>query len=238
MPQLLTTNALILCPHGGKGTSVPSVPKWSVNGSFVLVENDVGTLACPFVPLPCGGYKLRSMGLNATRIDGRKAMLATDFNQSFTGLPLIITEFHQAFDNSTPAPLPPGGATTPLDPFLTDLLKPIVTGGPPALAFNLTQLQPAVATATFNLFSDHPLRWILTLINETPPSHHDLTGGLPPNLTLAPSGGAWPTPALTVTLTMTAAYMSSLGLGRHHFFMSGVSRRGLTNFTAIILTVS
>ena len=44
MPQVLTTNALILCPHMGLGTSIPSDPKWSVNGGFVLLENDVGTL--------------------------------------------------------------------------------------------------------------------------------------------------------------------------------------------------
>jgi hypothetical protein len=108
MPQVLTTNALILCPHMGPGTSIPSDPKWSVNGGFVLLENDVGTLACPYLPCPCVGYVLQSMGLNATEVDGRKVILVTDFNQTLTGLPLTITEFHQTYDDSVPAALPPG----------------------------------------------------------------------------------------------------------------------------------
>jgi len=83
MPQVLTTNAMILCPHGGKGTSVPTDPKWTVNGGVVLLDGDAGTLTCPFI-LPCVGYPLRSMGLNATVIDGRKVMLVTDFTPSIT----------------------------------------------------------------------------------------------------------------------------------------------------------
>src|SRR5690348_8195629 len=72
MPQILTTNAIITCPHGGKGTTIPTVPKWRINGGFVSVEGDTGSLACPFLIYPCIGYTLQSMGLNATTMDQRK----------------------------------------------------------------------------------------------------------------------------------------------------------------------
>ena len=55
MPQVLTTNALILCPHGGKGVTAPTDPKWSVNGGTVALEGDPGVITCPFLPLPCVG---------------------------------------------------------------------------------------------------------------------------------------------------------------------------------------
>src|ERR1051326_5236054 len=133
MPKPLTTNAQILCPHGGIGTSIPSDPKWTINNGFVLLENDTGTLACPYLPYPCIGYQLKSMGLNATQIDGRKVILDTDFNQTFTGLPLFITEFHQTIDNSTVAPIPSGQDAPPLSPELADTVRPVVTAVPPAL---------------------------------------------------------------------------------------------------------
>ena len=238
MPQVLTTKARILCPHGGQGTSIASNPKWLVNGGAVLLENDTGTLACPFVPYPCVGYRLSSMGLNATRIDGRKVILVTDFNQTLTGLPLIITEFHQAIDDSTPTPIPPGQDAPPLPPALLDMVKPVVTGTPPTLAFNSTTMQPVSVVATFTLFSAYPLKWLLTLINEPAQTNVDMTDALPPGLVVAPAGGNWDTPNLTVTMTMTAAYMAGLGVGQHHFFMTGVNQRGLSGFAEIKLTVS
>ena len=72
MPQVLTTNATILCPHGGKGTSIASSTKVSIDDGLVLVENDTGSLSCPYVYYPCIGYQLTSMGLNSSVIDGRK----------------------------------------------------------------------------------------------------------------------------------------------------------------------
>ena len=66
MPQVLTTNAMIVCPHGGLGTTIPTVPKWQINGGYVTVEGDSGTLSCPFGLFPCTRYQLGSMGLNAT----------------------------------------------------------------------------------------------------------------------------------------------------------------------------
>jgi len=238
MPQVLTTNAVILCPHMGKGTSAPTNPKWSVGGGVVLLENDTGVLACPFVAYPCVGYRLRSMGLNASRIDGRKVILATDFNQTLTGLPLTMTETHKVIDNSAPAPIPPGQPAPPLSPEMADMTKPVVTCVPPTLAFNSVTMQPLTLSATFTLSATHPLQWVLTLINEPLKTNVDLTNGLPPGLTLTPSGGAWNDPAIAITLTMTAAFMAALTPGLSRFFMTGVSRRGLSAGFEMVLTVS
>jgi len=238
MPQILTTNAVILCPHFGKGTSTSTNPKWSVNGGVVLVENDEGVLACPFTPNPCVGYQLRSMGLNSTQIEGRKVMLTTDFNQTRTLLPLTMIETHQMIDNSTPAPIPPGRAAPPLSPELTDLAKPVVSGAPPILAFNSTTMQPVMLSAAFTLVSEYPLKWILTLINESLKSNTDVTDGLVPGLIVTPSGGSWNSSSVTITMTMTATFMASLMPGTHRFFMTGVSQRGLSDFFEIVLIVS
>jgi len=238
MPQVLTTNATILCPHGGKGTSTPSNPIWSVNGGFVLLENDVGVLACPFVFNPCVGYQLKSMGLNATRIGDRRVILITDFNQTQTGLPLIMTETHTTIDDSTPAPIPAGQTAPSLPPELTDLVPPVVTAVSPALAFNSVTMQPVTAVATFSLNSPHPLNWILTLINGTLPQNTDVTNGLPPGLVVTPPGGAWTTPSLMVTMTMTAAFMASLTPGIHDFQMTGVNTRGIWSAAKMKLTVT
>lgn len=238
MPRVLTTKAIITCPHGGKGTSTSRNQKWSVDGGFVLVENDTGTLSCIFVP-PCIGYTLTSMGLNATQIDGQKVILETDFNQSVTGLPLLITETHHTIDNSTPAPIPAGQSAPPLPGALVDLVQPVVTAIPPTLTFDTSSMMPPEFTTTFTLVSDHPLQWILTLINEPPnQSHLDVTNGIPPALVVAPPGGSWDTPVLTVTMTMTNAFMASLGIGLHDFYMTAVSKRGLSSYAKFILNVS
>jgi hypothetical protein len=237
MPQVLTTNALILCPHGGKGTTIASDPKWQISDGFVALEGDTGVLACPYVPMPCAGYQLQSMGLNATQIDGRKVILVTDFNQSVTRLPLTMMETHSVIDDSTPAPLPPGEPVSPLSPAMTDVSKPLVTCFPAALAFNSTTALPPNLTAAFALSSAFPLKWTLTLINETEKTSADLTDGLPPAFTVQPFGGAWSLPTQTITLNMTLAFLASLAPGLHRFFMTGVSQRGLTGFAEMILTV-
>ncbi len=241
MPQVLTTNALITCPHGGKGTSIPSVipPIYVVSGGAVLLEGDTGTLACPYVTLPCVGYTLKSMKLNATQVAGRQVVLVSDFNQTLTGLPLLIQEFHNTtFDNSTPAPIPPGGGAPQLPPELTDFTQPVVAAAPPALAFNSTTMVPPTAAFVFTLFSDHPLQWVLTLINEPQAINVDLTNVQLPGLAVVPTGGAWNTPTLVVIVTMTAAFMAALGVGTHRFFMTGVSQRGISNYFEAVLTVS
>jgi hypothetical protein len=237
MPKVLTTNAIILCPHLGKGTSTPLSPVWKVDGGYVLAEGDTGVLACPFLPLPCAGYTLRSMGLNATKIQGRKVIVVTDFNQSITGLPLTMTESHTTVDSSTPAPLPPRGPAPPLPPAILDLVPPVVTATMPVGTFSVSTGPPSVV-ATFQLSSAFPRQWVLTRISEPPPgSHEDLTPGKPPGAVVAPAGGSWTTPSLTVTLTMTAVYMTALGIGKHHFYLTGVSQRGLSGYGVADLEV-
>lgn len=238
MPQVLTTNATIFCPHGGKGTTVPSDPKWQIRGGFVAVDGDVGVLSCGFGPLPCAGYQLRSMGLNSTQIDGRKVILVTDFNQSVTGLPLTMTESHPVFDDSTPVPLPQGQPVPPLAPAMTDTSKPVVSCVPGALAFNSATGLPQNLSAVFTLSAPFPLSWMLTLINEPEQTNADLTYGLPPAVTLDAPGGAWNLPVQTITLNLALPFLVTLAPGRHRFFMTGVSQRGLSDFFELLLFVS
>ncbi len=217
---------------------MPSLPFWSVNNGFVLVEGDVGVLACPLLLTPCLGYKLSSMGLNTTKIMGRKVILETDFNQSFTGLPLNMQDAHTSVDNSNAAGLPATGPAPPSPPPLLDVAKPIVTGQISSPTFSLSLMSPATVTATFTLTSAFPLQWVLTRICTTIPGvHEDLTNGNPPSAAVAPAGGQWTTQSLTVTLTMTAAYLAGIQAGSHHFFLTGVSQRGLSGYAELILTV-
>jgi hypothetical protein len=236
MPQVLTTNATIMCPHRGLGSTVPAIPKWQINGGYVAVEGDSGTLSCPFGLFPCTGYQLRSMGLNASEIDGRKVILVTDFNQSLTGLPLVMTEFHQTFDDSTPAPIPAGQPAPPPSDEMADLSKPVVTPPLQTFPFSISTTQAPVV-ATFNLTAAHPLRWVLTLINTTLRRHSDLTNGAP-GAAVVPANGQWSTPSLTVTVTLTPAFLAALTPGTHHLFLTAISRRGLSQHAEVILAVS
>ena len=236
MPQVLTTNALILCPHGGKGTTTPLHPKWTVNGGYVSVEGDTGVLACPFLLLPCVGYQLKSMGLNATQIDGQKVILVTDFNQTFTGLPLVMTEFHQTYDDSTLAGVPVGESAPPVSPELADVIPPVVMPPVQTLPFSISTT-PTPVVASFTMTTDHPLQWNLTLLNTTLGVHLDLTNGLP-GATVAPGGGDWPSPSLTLVVTMTPVFMAALTPGTHYLFLTGVSQRGLSGHGVAVLTVS
>jgi hypothetical protein len=237
MPQVLTTNATIFCPHGGKGTTIPSAPKWQINGGYVAVEGDMGVLACLFAPLPCASYQLQSMGLNATQIDGRKVILVTDFNRTVTGLPLTMIETHPIIDNSSPVPIPVGQPAPPLSPPMSDMVKPVVTSSIGNLAFNKTTMSPATLAVTFTLITAHPMRWILRQIDEPEQLSNNRTSVQPLGLTVTPSGGVWDVSPLTITMTMTAPFMGTLAPLAHRFFMIGVSQRGLSNFAEVVLTV-
>lgn len=251
MPQILTTKAIITCPHAGVGVSIPVElpPKWIVHGGAVLLENDGGIFPVPPAPTACKGiphcvgYTLQSMGLNNTRVSGRRVILVTDFNQTLSRIPLIILPSPQdisrpTIDDSTAAYVPNGQSALPLSPELVDVVAPVVNATPKNIAFKAPNT-PSAALITFTLVSAHPLKWILTLLNEPLNSDKDLTNGEPLNLTVTPpSGGAWNNSPLTVTVTMTAAYMASLTPGKHHFYMTGVSRRGLSKFDEAVLTVS
>jgi hypothetical protein len=234
MPLVLTTNALITCPHGGVGTTIPLSPIWTVNEGFVAADGDSGKLTCIFIP-PCVGYTLQSMGLNATKIDGRNAMLVTDFTQSFTGLPLTIKDFHTTSDDSTPAPIPTGQSAPPPSPALADLVPPVIVATPPTMPFVLSA--PAPVAFNFSLSSDYPLQWILTLINPQTGQNFDLTNGAP-GVTVIPSGGSWTTPTLDVAITMTPAFLEPLLAGTSQLYMIGVSQRGTSGKTIATITIT
>jgi hypothetical protein len=238
MPQVLTTNGLILCPHGGKGITTPMHPKWQINGGTVAVEGDTGILLCPFIPCQCVGYQLKSMGLNATQIDGEKVILVTDFNQTVTGLPLVMADFHQTFDQSTPAPVPPGQTAPPPGAAMADFLSPVVTPTVQILPPFVYSSTPGPVIVNFTMTTDHPLRWILTLINESTHKGTDLTNGAP-GATVQPSGGQWTTPIQTIEVTMQAPFIKALGPAptRHHLFLTGVSQRGFSGHAEAIIDV-
>jgi hypothetical protein len=238
MPQVLTTNGLILCPHGGKGTTTPMHPKWQINGGTVLVEGDSGFLACPFFQCPCTSYQLQSMGLNATEIDGQKVILVTDFNHSSTGLPLLMADFHQTFDESTPAPVPAGQPAPPASAALADFSSPVVMASPPLIPFSVSLTQVPV-TVTFTMTTAHPLCWILMLIDEATGESKELTNGVP-GATVQPWGGKWTVPSQTIVVTLTPFFIQSLGPPptKHHLFLTGVSRRGFSGHAEAIIVVS
>jgi hypothetical protein len=179
------------------------------------------------------------MGLNATRVSALRVILVTDFNQTITGLPMTMIETHPVFDDTTPTPIPDGQPAPPLPPEMTDLVKPIVTSSLPSATFNKATSTPATITVTFTLVSAHPMRWVLTQIDEPgpPPASKDRTNSQPPGMTVIPAGGVWNISPLTITLTLTAVVMGSLLPGVHRFFLTGVSRRGLSSFAEFVLTV-
>ncbi len=233
MPPLLTTKAVITCPHGGVGTTVPSTPVFSVSGGFVCAENDVGTLTCPV----CIGYTLKSMMLNATTLMGRRAILVSDFQQSFATLPLTIVDPNVSVDNSSVASLPPGERSAPLSPAMQDSSAPSVVAAPPTAAFSIATMLPPSMPITFTLSHAFPLKWMLTLVNGTTLISLDVTNGVP-GLVVAPSGGSWASPVLAVVATMTAAFMAALAPGTHYLFMTGVSQRGISAYARVPVVVT
>jgi hypothetical protein len=237
MPQALTTMATIKCPHQGLGTTFSPRVVIADNGGAVAAEGDGGTLACPFVQLPCGGYTLRSLGLNSTTILGRRLILATDFQTSMTGLPLQIVETTQFIDDSSPSPLPADGSDPAADPAMLDLAPPVVVAAPTAGAFNTTTQLPTVLPIVFTLTSAFPRLWRLTLLNTVAATSIDLTSGVP-GAAVVPPGPSWSTPTLAVTLQLTAVFLTALGPGAHHLFCTGVSQRGLSSYAQVVVTVA
>ncbi len=118
------------------------------------------------------------------------------------------------------------------------MVKPVVVAAPPVLAFNSMTMLPPVLPVIFTLTSAFPLKWILTLLNGVAKINVDITNGLPPGVVVAPAGGQWGSPVLVVTMTLNAAFMAALGPGMHHFYMTGVSKRGLPGFGNAVLTVT
>ena len=241
MPRVLTTNASILCPHGGIGTSVPSDPKWIVEGGTVLLDGDMGTLSCTTFTPPCSGYRLQSMKLNSTEVDGRNVMLVTDFTRSFTGFPLTIQEVHHTLDDSSPDPIPAGASPPSVPPELQEIDQPVVVAAPSALAFSLSVFtntgNPITLPMTFTMQSEFPNRWLLFMLS---PSgvHRNITNGDLPNIAVNPFGGAWSSPVLIVTVAPTGVFMNTLSTGTHYFILTAVNVRGKSQYAQVALTVS
>jgi hypothetical protein len=237
MPQVLTTNARIQCPHGGDGTSVSTTNLCFVNGGAVLVENDTGFVdGCPIL-IPCKTYALQSMGFNATRITGRRVILVTDLNVTNTGMPLLITEFHKVKDNTSLAPIPDGRPAPPLPPELEDETRPVVTADSTTLSF-VGPNSPPNNAVKFTLVADHPMQWILRQLDEPEDENNDRTSVQPPGMTVSPPGGAWNASPLEINLNMTAAYMATLLPQKHRFYMIGINKRGLSAVVEVVLTVN
>ena len=239
MPQVLTTNAQILCAHlTPAAKNPPLLPLWTIDGGTVLVEGDSGTFsACPSI-FPCGVYVLSSMGLNATEIVTKKVILVTDFNISASGLPITMIETHPVIDNTTPVPIPDGQPAPPLPPELADNVKPVVTSSVSTLGFSHSGNAPPTNSVTFSLVSDHPMRWLLTQIDEPEGHTNDRTDSQPTGMTITPGGGQWNVSPLNLALELTAGFMGTLAVGDHRFFLTGVSQRGLSNFAEVVLTVT
>jgi len=245
MPKVLTTSAIITCPHTGVGQSIPSQTKVTIAGAPVLVDGDTGTipncLNLPPVGVPCAAYVLQSMKLNAVTIDSRAVIMETDFIKSATGYPLSLKESHQVDDGSMKVEVQPG-ETIATPPELQDTDQPIVTVIPPALLFSKIGFTntgaPPFLTATFTLTSQFPSQWLLTLI--VPPGSTDITSASPPGLTVTPSGGQWTVSPLTITVTLTGAFMMALPIlpAKVSLVMVGINRRGRSAFIETVLGVS
>jgi hypothetical protein len=242
MPQVLTTNAIILCPHGFPGLTTPSQSIWMVDGGYVCLDGDTGTVPLcvpPAVYTPCLGYTLTSMKLNSTFIMGRRVILVTDFTVTETGLPMTLSETNTTYDDSTVAPLPAGQPPPLLPPALQDTTPPSISGSPsPLPPFSVSAMTPATNVATFQLETPFPMSWSLTRVSlQAPALSVDLTGGDPPGAVVASPGGAWDSSSLTVTMTLNAAYMAALPQGSYRFYMTGVSQRGISSYASVDLTV-
>ncbi len=238
MPQVLTTQAQVKCPHGTSGKSTATDPICDVEGGFLLAENDTGVFASCVANPPCVGYRLASMGLNATMLGQRKVILVTDVQQTFTSLPITITEAHSTYDDSTAAGLPADGSPPTIPPELLDLTRPVVVAAPPTMAFSLTNQAPPPVPIVFTSFTAFPLQWSLRLVNETAGASIDATNGVPGGLDPVPAGGAWTAPALTVTVTISQPFLNSIGAGTHRLYLTAVSRRGLSGFSSAVITVT
>ena len=237
MPQVLTTSAIVTCPHGQPGISTPASPVWNAQGGLVLAEGDVGVIPGCIAYPPCLGYTLASMGLNATQLLGRKVILATDFQKTVTGLPLTISESHNTWDDTTPASLPADGSAPTIAPELLDVTRPVVNAVPAAAAFSLTYMSPSTVTVQFTSYAPFPLRFELTLLNEVAGQHFDAVNGLT-GLAVTPPGGAWTTPTLAVTATLSTPLFVALGAGLHHLYLTAITRRGLSAWIALPITVT
>src|ERR1700750_2803770 len=81
MGELLSASAVLMCPHGGTVTAVPSSSKVTLGGDPIVLATDTFTIAgCSFmigmVPSPCTLVQWQSPALKCTS-DGTP-LLTTD----------------------------------------------------------------------------------------------------------------------------------------------------------------
>ena len=246
MPKIWTANAQVSCPHGGGGTSQAIPPRLAkISGGEILLDGDQGVFdspPCTNTP-PCAGYACRSMGLNATSIQGRPVMLVSDFTQTYTGFPVTIVESHVVTDKTLPGTPPASGQVIPPEMQETD--TPTVLCVPPQLPFSIATFsstsQPAMLPFTFSLSSQYPLTWMLWQVGP-PATQLDVTAGIPSQVTVVPAGaspdGTWSSPSATVSVTITGTYAATLAPGNHEFVLTAVNRRGFSKFDKGVLVVS
>ena len=177
------------------------------------------------------------MGLNSTKINSKRVILVTDLNTSVTGLPLTMIEHHNVLDDSTVAAIPAGQDAPPITPAMADMTTPVIQATPPTAVFNTTTQMPATIPLTFTLAAAFPMQWSLVWISVPDGKSKDLTSGMPGAMP-APPGGSWSSPALTVVLTLSLPFLSTLSPGLHYFYLTGVSQRGKTGLAQCVLTVS
>jgi hypothetical protein len=245
MPKVWTTNALVTCPHGGGGTSIPAPPRnATINGGEILLDGDQGVFNRPpcLNKPPCLGYDLKSMGLNATSIQGRSVMLVSDFTRTYTGFPVKVSESHVVNDKTLPGTPPAGGAVIPPEMQADD--TPTVVCVPPTLAFSVAAFtntsQPAMLPLSFTLSSQYPLKWMLWQVGTS--GQLDVTAGLPSQVTVLGVGaspdGTWSSPSATVSVTLMGTYLATLAPGDYQFVLTAVNTRGFSAFDKCALTVS
>jgi len=246
MPKICTANAQVSCSHGGGGTSQAIPPRLAkISGGEILLDGDQGVFdspPCTNTP-PCAGYALRSMGLNATSIQGRPVMLVSDFTQTYTGFPVAVVESHVVTDKTLPGTPPSTGQVIPPEMQETD--TPTVLCVPPQLPFSIATFsstsQPAMLPFTFSLSSQFPLKWMLWQVGP-PAIQLDVTAGIPSQVTVIPAGaspdGTWSSPSATVSVTITGTYAATLAPGNHELVLTAVNRRGFSKFDKGVLVVS
>jgi hypothetical protein len=239
MPKVLTTNAVIRCPHAGVGRSIATDSRWSVDTGTVLLDGDAGEITdCEF--FTCQTYRLNSMRFNATWIGSRQVMLVTDFILSNAGFPLTVTELHEVIDDSTPTPVPPGQTAPPLPPELQDVDVPTVTATPfvPGPVFKINPPSPPALSTSFSLSSRFPRGWALYLASKPTKSAQSLTDQTGPDVIVQPAGGSWTTTSLTVDVVLKADFLTTLSPGDHELVLTGINHRGRSGHARLALTVS
>ena len=241
MPEILTTNAQIKCPHGGKGSIVLARErKFTIADGDVCLTGDTGTIAgCALLSYPCASFTLQSLNLNATEVDGKAIILHSDFQKTSTGFPLIILpETMIGIDDSILAGIPAGQSAAPLSAAMADETAPTVLGIAPLNSFTLSSFMPASLSMTFTLTSQFPSSWMLNFIDSKTGRTLELHKTVVPGIVVSPNDGVWRQSPLTISVNLSAAFLSTLlPATDHQLVMIAINERGLSGFEIISLQI-